>query len=93
MMQNKKNGKTIEALTHTDARRRNIPTAEFQSVVQKEANDPLTVAYPRNAEGLDEEKTNRNRDLDPQLVWRGKDEQDWSALVVYNHVQQTYKLH
>ena len=81
-MQNKKNGKTIEALTHTDARRRNIPTAEFQSVVQKEANDPLTVAYPRNAEGLDEEKTNRNRDLDPQLVWRGKDEQDWSDLVV-----------
>ncbi len=24
----------------------------------------------------------RNRDLDPQLVWRGKDEQDWSDLVV-----------
>jgi adenine-specific DNA-methyltransferase len=25
----------------------------------------------------------RNRDLDPQLVWRGKDEQDWSDLVVH----------
>ena len=24
----------------------------------------------------------RSRDLDPQLVWRGKDEQDWSDLVV-----------
>lgn len=24
----------------------------------------------------------RNRDLDPQLVWRQKDEQDWSDLVV-----------
>jgi adenine-specific DNA-methyltransferase len=24
----------------------------------------------------------RNRDLDPQLVWRGKDEQDWSDLIV-----------
>ena len=24
----------------------------------------------------------RNRDLDPQFVWRGKDEQDWSDLVV-----------
>lgn len=24
----------------------------------------------------------RNRDLDPQLVWRGKDDQDWSDLVV-----------
>ena len=25
----------------------------------------------------------RNRDLDPQLVWRGKDEQDWSDLVTH----------
>ena len=25
----------------------------------------------------------RNTDLDPQLVWRGKDEQDWSDLVVH----------
>src|SRR5437588_7111450 len=25
----------------------------------------------------------RNRDLDPQLIWRGKDEQDWSDLVVH----------
>ena len=25
----------------------------------------------------------RNRDLDPQLVWRGKDDQDWSDLVVH----------
>jgi len=32
---------------------------------------PLRVAYER-----------RNRDLDPQLVWRGKDSQDWSDLVV-----------
>ena len=29
------------------------------------------------------EKAGRNRDLDPQLVWRGKDEQDWSDLVVH----------
>jgi len=78
----KTNNKTIETLTHEEARRKNIPTAEFQSVVQKEANDPLTVGYPRNADGLNDEKANRNRDLDPQLVWRGKDEQDWSDLVV-----------
>jgi adenine-specific DNA-methyltransferase len=32
---------------------------------------PIRLAYER-----------RNRDLDPQLVWRGKDEQDWSDLVV-----------
>ncbi|MBP7765421.1 MAG: hypothetical protein KA113_09590 [Syntrophaceae bacterium] len=75
--------KTIETLIHDEAKRKNIPTAEFQSVLQKEAQDPLKVAYPRNAAGLDEEKQNRNRDLDPQLVWRGKDEKDWSDLVVH----------
>jgi adenine-specific DNA-methyltransferase len=64
-------GKSVEALRHQDAKRRNIPTAEYQSVIQKEAEQPLRVAYER-----------RNRDLDPQLVWRGKDEQDWSDLVV-----------
>jgi len=77
----KTNNKTIETLTHDDARRKNIPTAEFQSVLQKEAQDPLKVTLPRNAEGLEDEKQSRNRDLDPQLVWRGKDEQDWSALL------------
>ncbi|MCL4820255.1 MAG: hypothetical protein KJ067_13990 [Vicinamibacteria bacterium] len=64
-------GKTVEALRHEDAKRRNIPTAEFQSVLKKQEQDPLRLAYER-----------RNRDLDPQLVWRGKDEQDWSDLVV-----------
>ena len=74
--------KTVEALTHEEAKRKNIPTAEYQSVLQKAEQDPVRVAYKRNATGLDEEKTRRNRDLDPQLVWRGKDEQDWSDLVV-----------
>jgi adenine-specific DNA-methyltransferase len=64
-------GKKIEAHQHAEAKRRNIPTAEYQSVIQKEAEQPLRVAYER-----------RNRDLDPQLVWRGKDQQDWSDLVV-----------
>ncbi len=32
---------------------------------------PIQVAYQH-----------RNPDLDPQLVWRGKDAQDWSELVV-----------
>ena len=63
--------KTVETITHDEAKRRNIPTAEHQSVVDKELQDPIRVAYER-----------RNRDLDPQLVWRGKDEQDWSDLVV-----------
>src|SRR5688572_15697342 len=63
--------RTVETLKHDEAKRKNIPTAEHQSVVQKEATDPLRVAYER-----------RNKDLDPQLVWRGKDQQDWSELVV-----------
>ncbi len=63
--------KKIETITHDDASRKNIPTAEFQSVMRKDEQDPIRVAYER-----------RNRDLDPQLVWRGKDEQDWSDLVV-----------
>jgi len=74
--------KTVEALTHEEAKRKNIPTAEYQSVLQKAEQDPVRVPYKRNAAGLDEEKAQRNRDLDPQLVWRGKDEQDWSDLVV-----------
>jgi adenine-specific DNA-methyltransferase len=74
--------KTVEALKHDEAKRKNIPTAEYQSVLQKTEQDPVRVAYKRDAAGLEEEKTGRNRDLDPQLVWRGKDEQDWSDLVV-----------
>src|SRR5580704_10725186 len=64
--------KTVEALKHEEAKRKNIPTAEYQSVLQKAEQSPVRVAYER-----------RNRDLDPQLVWRGKDEQDWSELVVH----------
>jgi adenine-specific DNA-methyltransferase len=63
--------RTVEALRHDEATRRNIPTAEMQAVVSEETQSPVQVAYER-----------RNRDLDPQLVWRGKDEQDWSDLVV-----------
>lgn len=63
--------KGVEAIQHTDAKRKNIPTAEYESVVQEEDRNPIRVAYER-----------RNRDLDPQLVWRGKDEQDWSDLIV-----------
>jgi len=63
--------KQVEAITHAEATRTNIPTAEYQSVMGKPDQALIQVAYER-----------RNRDLDPQLVWRGKDEQDWSDLVV-----------
>src|SRR5438309_8601193 len=74
--------KSVETLTHEEASRKNIPTAEYQSVMHKEEQSPLRVAFERRAAGLNQEKQQRNRDLDPQLVWRGKDEQDWSDLVV-----------
>ena len=61
----------VETLRHEDASRTNIPTAEYQSLVEREEGTPVQVAYER-----------RNRDIDPQLVWRGKDEQNWSDLVV-----------
>ena len=63
--------KTVETLQHQDASRKNIPTAEYQAVMAEDDRDPIKVAYQR-----------RNRDLDPQLVWRGKDEQNCSDLVV-----------
>jgi adenine-specific DNA-methyltransferase len=66
-----KSPKEVATLRHGEASRKNIPTAEYQSVLDKDGTDPLRVPYER-----------RNRDLDPQLVWRGKDEQDWSDLVV-----------
>jgi adenine-specific DNA-methyltransferase len=48
----------------------NIPTAEYQSVLKPEELKPIELRYPRNT------------DLDPQLVWRGKDEQDATDLLV-----------
>src|SRR5437773_7809856 len=63
--------KTVESLKHDDAKRKNIPTAEYQSVIQREEEKPKAIKYPRNT------------DLDPQLVWRGKDEKDWGDLVVH----------
>mgnify|MGYP000991462876 CR=1 FL=1 len=74
---------SVEALKHDDAKRRNIPTAEYQSVMQKDEKAPVRVSYARKAGGLEQEKDQRNRDLDPQLVWRGKDDQDWSDLIVH----------
>ena len=63
--------KSVETITHDADKRKNIPTAEFQSVLEADQRGPKTIRYPRNT------------DLDPQLVWRGKDEQDWSDLVVH----------
>jgi len=63
--------KTVETILHDEASRVYIPTAEYESVLREEDKSPIQVAYER-----------RNRDLDPQLIWRGKDVQNWSDLVV-----------
>jgi adenine-specific DNA-methyltransferase len=81
-MAKKSNKLTVETLKHEEATRKNIPTVEYQSVIAKEVENPIRISYERGVDGLEEEKQHRNRDLDPQLVWRGKDEQDWSDLVV-----------
>ncbi|MCJ2064398.1 site-specific DNA-methyltransferase [Methylobacterium sp. J-088] len=106
--------KSVETLTHDEAARKNIPTAELQSFA--EAEEVITgfapVAYPRAKPLPKGEKRARDPDLDPQivwngahikltpeqvralvetgetvigeaqLVWRGKDQQDWSDLIV-----------
>ena len=71
MARKAKKPRQVRTLTHEEASRKNIPTAEYQSVMAKDDQNPIEVAYRR-----------RNRDLDPQLVWRGKDVEDWSSLVV-----------
>ncbi|MHB1326162.1 MAG: site-specific DNA-methyltransferase [Thermoleophilia bacterium] len=67
----KKTPKKVVTIRHDEAVRKNIPTAEHQSVMREDEQTPIQIAYER-----------RNRDLDPQLVWRGKDQLDWSDLVV-----------
>jgi adenine-specific DNA-methyltransferase len=62
--------KAVEAIQHKQDKRKNIPTAEYESVLKDEDKHPVELRYARNT------------DLDPQLMWRGKDEQDWSDLVV-----------
>ncbi|TQF78655.1 site-specific DNA-methyltransferase [Elioraea sp. Yellowstone] len=61
----------VETLRHpADVTRRNIPTAETSSLMAEEEARARLMLYPRNP------------DLDPQLVWRGKDAQDAEALAV-----------
>ncbi|MBV6412778.1 MAG: hypothetical protein OMOMHJEC_00563 [Xanthomonadales bacterium] len=71
MATSKKTPISVEALKHDEATRKNIPTAEYQAVLAKAEQAPVRVAMER-----------RNHDLDPQLVWRGKDGREDASLVV-----------
>ena len=70
MAHKRRSSKAVDALRHRD-KRKNIPTAELETVMEEDDRGAIQVAYER-----------RNPDLDPQLVWRGKDPKDWSGLVV-----------
>lgn len=59
----------INAVKHKD-KRANIPTEELRDFIAEEEKAPKTVLYPRDPS------------LDPQLVWKGKDEQDSQPLAV-----------
>ncbi|MGI8412132.1 MAG: site-specific DNA-methyltransferase [Solirubrobacteraceae bacterium] len=58
----------VDAITHAD-KRANLPTADAEDFVAPELSQPKPVRYPRD------------QSLDPQLVWKGKDELDGEDLV------------
>lgn len=58
----------VDAITHGD-KRSNLPTADAHDFVAPEVEKPIPLRYPRDPT------------LDPQLVWKGKDDQDSEDLV------------
>ncbi|WP_206922648.1 site-specific DNA-methyltransferase [Alicyclobacillus suci] len=60
---------TVDAIKHKD-KRVNIPTEELKGFVADDENSPKVMLYPRDPS------------LDPQLAWKGKDEQDREELAV-----------
>lgn len=59
----------IASIKHQD-KRTNIPTEELRDFMAEEESAPPVLFYPRDPS------------LDPQLVWKGKDEQDQQDLAV-----------
>ncbi|MEP7217802.1 MAG: site-specific DNA-methyltransferase, partial [Bacteroidota bacterium] len=59
----------VMSLTHKD-KRTNIPTKELSGFMADDERAPKNILYPRDPA------------LDPQLVWKGKDEQDRAGLNV-----------
>ncbi len=106
--------KKVETITHDAVRRRNAPTAELQSIAERveEMAPTPPIRFERATPLKAGAERQRDKDLDPQivwngakikltaeqvkrlaetgeieigeaqLVWRGKDRQDWSDLVV-----------
>lgn len=74
--------KTVETITHEEARRTNIPTAEYQSVMRQEELAPVRLSLQK-----------RDPDLDPQLVWRGKYDGDDTLTVQAPPLYIQEKIH
>jgi adenine-specific DNA-methyltransferase len=60
----------VDAIKHKSDKRSNIPTRELASFAADDEMRPKKLLYPRDPS------------LDPQLVWKGKDEQDQKPLEV-----------
>jgi adenine-specific DNA-methyltransferase len=60
----------VDATVHRGATRTNIPTAELESFAEDDEKKPTMLLFARDPS------------LDPQLVWKGKDEQDRADLNV-----------
>jgi adenine-specific DNA-methyltransferase len=71
MSNSKATSTEVSAIKHKD-KRTNIPTEELRDFMAEEEKNPTTTLYPRDPS------------LDPQLVWKGKDEQDAINLDVLN---------
>jgi len=81
MAKQKKAPTTVDSIRHKD-KRTNIPTEELRDFVADDESAPKTMLYPRDPS------------LDPQLVWKGKDEQDrvdLSVPIVPIYIQE--KIH
>jgi len=69
MAKKKTSSKKVESIRHKD-KRKNIPTEELRGFASDDERAPKKMLYPRDPS------------LDPQLVWKGKDEQDREDLAV-----------
>ena len=72
-----KSDKSVEALKHSGEKRRNLPSAEHEPIMRDEDKSPIRIALER-----------RSRDLDPQLVWRGKSDNQLEVAAPPLYIQE-----
>ncbi|MBK8840959.1 MAG: hypothetical protein IPO30_20500 [Hyphomonadaceae bacterium] len=70
--------------SHRETRRKNIPTQENSSFMHPEDAAPVTLEYERRfSPASHPELYQRDKDLDPQLVWRGNNAGDGDVQLVW----------